>query len=412
MEFEVFELKNGLKVIFEPENYSPVVHVALTVSAGTRDENSRQQGIAHFIEHCLFKGTPRRRSFHIISRLDAVGGELNAYTTKEETCIYASFDRQFTERALELISDIVFHSVFPEKEIEKEKSVVVDEIQSYMDSPSELIFDEFEELLFNGHPLGHNILGTERSVNGFTRQDLQRFVGQNYHPSRMSLSISGNLDPKKVQRLTEKYFSEQPALIRRNSLPRKLPVRYRPFHEQRSYDTFQCHAVIGNRAYSSRSTKRTGLLLLSNLLGGAGMNSRLNLALRERNGYAYNVEAAYTPYSDTGVFTIYFGTDTRNMQKCLKLVEKELQLIRTRKLSDTQLAQAKTQLKGHIALSEENRVNRMLNLGKSLLMYGKVHEIEEVYRRIDKITAVQLLEIANEVLDAHKLSHLFYTTNS
>lgn len=404
---KVFELKNGIQAVFEPEDHSEVVHAVLTIGAGTRDEYPEEQGMAHFIEHCLFKGTKKRNGIEVISQLDSVGGELNAYTTKEETCIYASFHKHFLERGLELIADIVFHSVFPPAEMRKEKTVIIDEIRSYLDSPSELIFDEFEEQVYKGHPLGHNILGTEKTLKRFDKAMVKAFMQRNYVPSRMTLSISGKLPEAKAKFLAEKYFGHARSSDGFNS--RVLPVPAKPFKLKKNYSTFQDHVVWGGTAYRYEDKKRTAFVLLNNVLGGNAMNSRLNLVLREKHGFAYNVEASYVPYTDTGLFTIYFGTDKRNRAKCEELVLKELQNFRKKKFTSSQLEQAKIQLKGQLALSEENRLNRALGLGKSLLLYGKIQKMRDVYRRIEKVTAEEMQDVANELYNPDQLSRLVYT---
>lgn len=404
---KIFSLQNGIRGVFIPYSASDVVHFAFTVGAGTRDELPDEQGMAHYIEHCLFKGTKKRKAFHIISRLDAVGGELNAYTTKEETCIYASFDKRFTERAIELISDIVFHSVFPEKEIEREKTVIIDEIQSYQDSPAERIFDDFEETLFSGNPLGHNILGTEESVSGFSRKSVEKFMERNYIPEKMTLSISGNVTYEAVQKWMQKYFAV-------NKRSKQSGTRIKPvvkkFNLTKSYDTYQDHFVLGGKSYSLKSTRRPAFILLNNILGGNAMNSRLNIALRERNGFAYNVESSYSPYIDTGLFTIYFGTDHKNLERCERLVHKEIQHFREKKLSTRQLHMAKTQLKGQLAVNEENRINVVLSYGKSLLVFDRVYSTQEIHERIDKITAESVQDVANELFHPKNLNQLIYTS--
>lgn len=408
-DIKIFRLRNGLQVVFSPEKNSDVVHAALTIGAGTRDELPHEQGMAHYIEHCLFKGTKKRNTLDILGGLDSVGGELNAYTTKEETCVYGSFDRIFLERGLELIGDIVFHSVFPAAELKKEKTVIIDEIQSYLDSPSERIFDEFEELQFSGNALGHNILGTEKSLLSFTRKHVLDFIARNYRPERMTLSVSGKLSERRLMELVRKIFDQNIQCDVQHG--RVKPEEKKSFKEKRKYATFQDHFVLGGQAYEREHKKRTAFVLLNNVLGGNAMNSRLNLSLREKHGFAYNVEASYLPYSDTGIFTVYFGTDHRNLNKCEELVMKELQKLRKEKFSTSQLKQAKTQLKGQISISDENRLNRTLSLGKSLLLYGKIHSLQEVFRRIDKVSSADLLEVANEVYDESNLNRLIYLSN-
>lgn len=403
---QIYELKNGLRTVFTPYSGSNVVHLAVTIGAGTRDELDHEEGIAHYIEHCLFKGTKHKKAEQVISRLDAVGGELNAYTTKEETCVYASFDKIFIDRALELISDIIFHSVYPPKEIEREKTVIIDEIQSYQDSPSDRIFDEFEELLFKGNALGHNILGTEESVKRFSRKDILNFISRYYVPENMTISISGALNFSDLQKKLNVYFGRIKS--GKTQVNRKKPLlqKFKISHQQ---ETAQDHFVLGGKAYSVKSKERSAFILLNNILGGNAMNSRLNLILREKNGFAYNVESSYTPYQDTGLFTIYFGTDHKNFEKCRDLVSKELNKFRTEQLSSLKLKQYKTQLKGQIELSEENRMNNVLNLGKSLLIFDRLFSMEEVFKKIDAITPEDIYHVANTVFDPKHLNELQYT---
>jgi len=319
--YQTHILKNGLKVIHQQVD-GKAAWCGLIIGVGSRDERPEEEGIAHFIEHVIFKGTEKRKAFHILSRIEDVGGELNAYTTKEDTCIYASFLARDYERALELFADIVFHSVFPEKEIEKEKEVVIDEINSYKDSPGELIFDDFEELIYPDYPIGRNILGSEKAVKGLRRDDIIDFVKRNYRPGRMVISSVGDIPFDKLVRLIERYFGDipgDPAV-----LVRERPGIYLPRQKVIDMDTYQNHCIIGNVAYDYTEDKRLAFSLLVNILGGTGMNSRLNLNIREKYGLAYNIEASYTPYSDTGIFTIYFGCDAGDLDKCLRLCRKEM----------------------------------------------------------------------------------------
>lgn len=405
MDLFTHTLPNGIRLVHH-RVASPVGHCGLIINTGSRDENADEHGMAHFIEHVIFKGTQRRKTWHILSRLDDVGGELNAYTSKEETAIYASFLIQDFQRALELLHDITFHSVFPDKEIKKEKEVIIDEINSYKDNPAELIIDDFEELVFNDGPMGHNILGTSESIRNFNREDILKFIQNNYHTDQMVLCMVGNLPPTKVLKAAEKYFGIEPPSYRTQKRP--APSEYQPSEFRKELDTFQSHIAIGNIAYDLENPKRLGLSLLNNLLGGPGMNSRLNIALREKNGIAYNIESIYTPYFGTGVFSIYFGTDRQNIDRSLRIARRELSRLRNTKLGQMQLQKAKRQLKGQITISSENKENLMLNIGKSFLLYNKVDSLEDIYRKIDNLTAMDLLEIANEIFDEKQLSYLIY----
>lgn len=405
MEFKTYTLNNGIRIIHKPEK-SEVGYCGIIINAGSRDEDVNEHGMAHFIEHVVFKGTKKRKAFHVLSRLEDVGGELNAYTTKEETCIYASFLKEDYERSMELIADITFHSIFPDKEIEKEKEVIIDEINSYKDSPAELIFDDFEELLYPNHPIGRNILGTPEMLKSFSRNDIFNFINKNYHTDQIVFCSVGSQDFKRVVKLAEKYFGDIAENRRINKRSSILPSR--PTVIKTIKDTYQSHIIIGSTTYDYNHPKRLGLHLLNNLLGGPGMNSRLSMSLREKRGIAYNIESSYTPFYGTGVFSIYYGTDQKNVEKSLKIVFKELDKLRTVGLGDMQLHKAKRQLKGQIAISSESKESLMLNIGKSYLLYNKVDSLATVYDKIDKLSSSDLLEIANETFDPETLSQLIY----
>lgn len=389
-------------------NYVPnkAAYCGLIVNVGSRDEQAGEFGMAHFIEHVIFKGTEKRKAYHILSRLEDVGGELNAYTTKEDTCVYATFMAKDYERALELFADIVFHSVFPEKEIEKEKDVVLDEINSYKDNPGELIFDDFEELIYTGYPIGRNILGDEASVEQISREMVLDFVKRNYSPNRMVISSVGDIDFDKLVRLVEKYFSGYTSGV---SLQTRIkPEIYTPRFVELDKDTHQSHCIIGNIAYDYTQDNRLALSLLINLLGGAGMNTRLNLNIRERHGLAYNIEASYTPYSDTGIAMIYFGCDPEYADWCLSLCKKEMRLLYEEKLGPMQLKRAKAQMIGQLAISSENYENLMLSIGKSFLIYDKVDSLEDIYAQVEEITSELLVQVAKDIFDLDKQSVLLY----
>lgn len=405
MDYESYQLFNGIRIIhkFIPNMVS---HCGIIINAGSRDENSAEHGLAHFIEHVIFKGTKKRRAHHILARLEDVGGEINAYTTKEETCVYTSFMYKDYERAIELLTDIVFHSVFPDKELEREKEIVYDEINSYKDSPSELIFDDFDELLFRNNPMGRNILGTKKTVRSFSREKINRFITNNYKTDEIVISSVGNIKFNRLIQLINKHFADIPANTGR--MNRKLLSSYSPERHELKKRTYQTHCVIGNLAYSLKHENRLGMYLLNNLLGGPGLSSRLNMSLREKNGYSYNTESNYTPYSDTGAFSVYFGTDKHNLDKSMNLVLKEFRKLRDVKLGIAQLTKAKRQLIGQIAISSENYENHMLSMGKGFLIYNHVDSFPEIARKIENLTSAKLLEIANDVLDDRYMSHLIY----
>jgi len=405
MEFFIHTLDNGIRLIHKQEP-ARIAHFGLFVNTGTRDESPDEHGLAHFIEHVIFKGTTKRRAHHILSRLENVGGDLNAYTTKEETVIHASFLCEYYDRTIDLISDIVFSSVFPEKELEKEKTIIIDEINSYKDSPSELIFDDFEEQVFTGHPIGRNILGTARRVKRFTREDVIRFLAQKYHTDQMVISSVGNLPPKKIVALCEKYFGHIPPKIRVQ--PRQEFKQFNCIKTEKVKKTNQSHCIIGAQAYDMRNENRLALFLLNNLLGGPGMNSRLNMVLRERNGLTYNIESNYTPYTDVGLFTVYFGTDKSNTDKCIDYTLREFAKVRSTKLNGLQLKYAQNQFIGQLAISGESNENQMLSIGKSLLCFEKVDSLEEIYTKIANITTSQILQAANDILRPDLLSYLIY----
>jgi len=405
MDYYIYTLPNGIRLIHKPVK-SIIAHAGLFINAGSRDEGPDQHGLAHFIEHALFKGTQKRKPYHIISRLEDVGGDLNAYTTKEETCIHASFLRNDSERAIELISDIFFNSTFPEKEIEKEKEVIIDEINSYKDNPSELIFDDFEEVLFPESPLGRNILGTPEGLKSYSRADLLRFINENYHSDQIVLCVVGEIEKLRLIKIFHRYFENiEPRF--RNSDKRQVK-QYKPINTDEIKNTFQAHCVLGMPVFGFKDNRRITLHLLNNILGGPGMNSRLNMSLRERHGCTYNIESSYTPYSETGAFSVYFGTDKENLEKSIKLAHREFELIKTKKLGEIQLSKAKKQLMGQLAIASESNENQMINMGKSCLVFDKVDSMEEIYSQIEAVTALQLIEVANLVLSEKELSRVIY----
>jgi predicted Zn-dependent peptidase len=405
MQYNYHRLKNGIRIIHKSAS-SPVAHCGIVINAGTKNEPIALNGIAHFIEHVIFKGTKKRKAFHILSRLENVGGDLNAYTAKEETFLYASFLNEYYDRALELFSDILFNSTFPDKEIAKEKEVVLDEINSYKDSPAELIFDEFEELIYKGHPLGRPILGTPETVKSFDRGHVADFIAQNYLPEKMVIASVGNVSFAKLISICEKYFE---AAENRNHIQSPIElVSYAPEKLVEEKSNFQTHAIIGVPAYPVKDAKRNALALLNNMLGGPGMNSRLNLNIREKYGYCYSIESHYIPYSDTGNFHIYLGTDNGYLEKSLKLIQKELKILRDIKAGTLQLHRAKQQLKGQLAISLESNLNEMISIGKSHLFYDDVDTFDQIAEKIDQITAEQLLEVANEIFIPENFSQLTY----
>src|SRR6056297_1932009 len=404
-DFLTHTLANGIRLIHKPAD-SPVGHLGILINTGSRDEEPDEHGLAHFIEHSVFKGTRKRKAFHILSRIEDVGGELNAYTTKEETTLFSTFLAEFYDRTAELLSDILFNSTYPEKEINREKEVVYEEINSYKDSPSELIFDDFEELVYAGHPIARNILGTRKNLSRFNRKTILNFIGKNYHTDQMVISSVGKIDFAKLVKLIEKYFGSAETNTRVNG--RQRFGNYVPGIRILEKDTFQSHCVLGNVAYDIQHPKRITMVLLNNIIGGQAMNSRLNMALRERKGMAYNIESGYSAYTDTGLFNVYFGTDRENLGKATDLVLKEFKLLREKKLGTVQLRKAQKQLIGQIAISTENREDLMLTVGKSYLLFDKVESMRTIFEKIEAITPADLLEAANEVLQPDQLSRIVY----
>ena len=405
MDYERYRLENGIRII-HLHSESPVGHCGLIINAGSRDEEEHEHGMAHFIEHAIFKGTKKRKAYHILSRIDDVGGEINAYTSKEDTTIHTSFLKNDYERAIELMADITFNSIFPGKEISREKEVIIEEIKSYQDDPAELIFDDFEELIFKNQPLGKNILGNPKDLRRFTKADIESFIQNNYHTNEMVLCSVGNIPFAKLIRLANKYFGSIKSNPRVNQ--RIKFDNYTPEIKTIKKRTHQAHCIMGNIAYNTHDKKKIGMTLLDNILGGPGLNSRLNLLLREKYGYAYHVESNYTAYSDTGIFAVYFGTDKENLEKSIKLVKKEFARLRENKLGVMQLKKAKRQLFGQIAINAENNANLLLAIGKRYLLFNKVDQLDDIRQKIEAITVEDIQEIANEVLNEKKLSMLIY----
>ena len=406
MQYSSFILPNGLRIIHLPSD-SPVSYCGFTVNAGTRDEQSGKYGLAHFVEHMLFRGTEKRKVHYILNRMEAVGGELNAYTTKEETFIYTVCLHEDVERAIELLSDLIYHSQFSESEIEKEREVVIDEIHAYEDSPSELIFDEFENMLFAGSDLGHAILGEVESLQSFTSASCRDFTNNYYRPENMVFFSYGKAPFPRILRYVEKYspmifpVTTNPLLRNRPELsPAETSIQNKNLH--------QTHVVTGGKAYGLFDDKRMGLLLLNNVLGGPGMNSRLNVSMREKYGLVYSVDAEVVSYTDTGMFSIYFGCDPESMEQCLHLLFKELKYMRERKLSGSQLAAAVKQWKGQLGIASEHKENIALRLGKIFLHFNKYEPLPQTYQKIDALTAEDLLEISNEIYDEKQLFSLIF----
>ena len=393
-EFETYTLPNGIKGIHR-RTRSSVAHCALVINAGTRDEHKDEYGLAHFAEHAIFKGTKRRKAYQINCRLENRGGELNAYTTKEDTTIHATTLRSDFSKAVELIADVAFNSTFPERELAKEREVIVDEINTYKDSPADMIFDTFEDSIFAGSELGHNILGTKAALMRHTSESIKQFVARTHTTDQMVFSSIGNMSVKSVQSVVAKYLAEQPISTR--AFKRIAPEKVEPFDRVVNKHTHQTHCIIGARAYDINDDKRLPLSLLVNILGGPSANSRLNTVLREKNGLSYNTEAIYTPYNDCGMVAIYFSSDHHNADLCRELIDNELKSLRTTPPTARQLSMIKRQFLAQMAISMENNEGYMLGAGKSYLVHDEIDTLEEVYRKVSAVKAEQIMEVAEDI---------------
>ncbi|SFB17163.1 M16 family metallopeptidase [Algoriphagus aquimarinus] len=406
MELNIKELSNGIRIVHQEVTHTRLVHCGFILDIGSRDETKEQEGLAHFWEHMAFKGTKKRKTFHILNRLESLGGELNAYTTKEKVCFYASTLKEHYNKAAELLFDITFNSTFPEKQIEKERQVILEEMAMYRDSPDDAIQDELDELVFENHALGRNILGTEQTVGSFTQQDFFDFISTRLDTSRLIFSVVGNISFQKALRGIEGPLSQIQS--KRSLYVRSDFSNYTPKVKIQERDVSQSLCAIGRPAFSLYDPNRFKLFLLNNILGGPSMNSRLNLMLREKHGYVYSIESNYHPFSDIGFFGIYFGTEGKTLQKAQSLVLKEMSKMAKTKLGTVQLHMAKEQAIGQMAMAEENYSALMLVYGKSLLDHGKVDPLENIFYQIRNTTAEELQEIAQEMFNPDMLTFLTY----
>ncbi|MBO9673427.1 MAG: insulinase family protein [Sphingobacteriaceae bacterium] len=401
MEYNVHTLPNGIRLLHVP-SASTISHACIIINTGSRDEPANKAGLAHFIEHLIFKRTEKRSTNQILNRLESVGADLNAYTTKEYTCVHASFLNPYLDRTLELFNDIVFHSTFPEEEMEKEKSVILDEISSYLDQPEEAINDDFEDMLFAGHPLGNNILGTTDSVQAFTREDVINFRKANYRTNEIVIAVLGNYTLNSVINKGSKHFADvevnnpEKKRIKPAILAQSNTTVYKPI--------MQAHCILGTQAYSIHQPQKAALMLLNNYFGGNGMSSVLNLQIREKYGIAYTIESNFSPLSDTGIFTIYFGTDKEKQARALSLIFKEIKKLWEKPLNELQLQKAKNKFIGQIALSEENRIGLIISMAKSLIDHSKIDSLSTVFEKINAVTPLQMADVVNEVLDVEQLN--------
>ena len=408
--YEYHTLPNGIKIILS-HTPSRVTYSGVYINVGSRDERGAEEGTAHFIEHSLFKGTEHRKAYHILNRIDGVGGELNAFTTKEETCVYASSLSEHLERCLELFADILFHSTFPLNEIEKEKDVVLEEINSYNDTPSELIYDQYEELAYEHHPLAHNILGTKRNVKRFTPEGLRTFMRSHYTPERMVITVSGDVKMERLVKLCERHFGGFPQSDQNTQSilnTRKEKPTFRVFDRHINRHTHQAHMLIGCEAPDIYHADKTAFSLLNNILGGPAMNSRLNVAVREHYGFCYNIESQYIPFSDTGLFYVYAGVDLDAQDKARNLISDELMKMAENALSEQQLRQAQRQMIGQMAINDDYGLNEMQSIGKAYLCYDHVNTLEEMSADLLSVTTSDLLRVAQERFHPEKFSTLVY----
>ena len=413
--YNTHTLDNGLRIIHLP-SAEQVIYCGYQVAAGTRDELSGEEGMAHFCEHMTFKGTERRNALQIINSLEQLGGDLNAFTNKEDTTFYAAIQKEHIGKAVDLLTDIVFHSTYPQHEIDKEVEVICDEIESYNDSPAELIFDEFENILFAGHPLGHNILGKAEQLRTYKTEDALHFVRRHYRPDNAIFFAYGDLDfeklvkkirNEKLEIRNDDYQPSEDSTYKTNQHSSSL-IPHSSLNETRIIGSHQAHVMLGTRGYDIHHPLRIPLYLLNNILGGPGMNARLNLSLRERNGLVYTVESTMVSYSDTGIWNIYFGCDPHDVNKCLRLVRRELDKVMEKPLSESQLRAAKRQLKGQIAIACDNREQFALDFGKSFLHYGWEKDVTSLFDNIDKVTAADIQTVAQELFVPERLTTLIF----
>ena len=406
MNYITESLPNGMRVIHVPNN-SPISYCGIMINSGSRDELPDESGIAHFTEHMLFKGTKRRRAHHVTSRMESVGGELNAFTSKEETVVYSVFLEEYFQRSVELLSDMIFDSQFDENQIERERIVILDEINSYLDTPSVLIYDDFEQILFKNHELGYPILGTPESLMNITKETMRNYVNRQFQPDKMVFFSMGNTPFSKLMKIAQKYFTnETNAFVPK---PRVAPQQTSTKQISMKKETHQTHVVLGRRTFDMFHPDRIALFLLNSILGGMGMNSRLNSSLRERNGLVYTVESNQALYSDSGVFSIYFGCDPRNTNKCLSLIQKETQKLTQTPLTPHQLAKAKKQLRGELGISSENKENLVLDMAKSFLHFNRYINLTELSEEIELVNSEQIKDVASSLFVTEEFSSLHYS---
>lgn len=386
--------------------HTRILHCGITLDVGSSSEALHEQGLAHFWEHMAFKGTTHRSAYHIINRLEKVGGELNAYTTKEKMCFYASALSDYADQAIELLSDITFHSTFPEKEMDKERTVILEEMAMYNDTPDDAIQDEFDQLIFGQHPLGHNILGTPDSIKSANTDLLKQFVANNLSTERIVLSATGPLSFKQFCKIAERYLSPIPYCKSTKAREPFLPLP--PLERTVKKSITQVHCMLGTYSYALHHSQRLPFFVLANLLGGPAMTARLNLMLREKYGLVYSIDAQYQPYLDTGLFSIYFATEAQQLERSTELIAKVIKDIQQNPLTNTRLHQVKQQLKGQLAMAEEGNLSFMMMMGKSILDLGRLETLTEIFEGIDALSSIAICDMANEILAPDRFFKLTY----
>ena len=408
-EFEVLTLSNGIRVVHKEVTTTKIAHCGIVLDVGSRDESPDQFGIAHFWEHMAFKGTKSRKAHHIINSIDSVGGELNAYTTKEKIYFYTSVLDRFVDKAFDILSDITFHSIFPEKQIERERQIILEEMAMYQDTPEDAIQDDFDDQVFASHPLGHNILGISATIKSFSKEHFFGFLRESIDTSRIIVSFVGNMPFSKVVKLAQKYLGDIPAQTRKPRPSNNL--NYLPSHKEVTRPISQANVGLGVTAYTLSDPKRIPFSMITNLLGGPSMNTRLNMTLREKMACVYAIDAHYAAYTDTGLFTVFYGTEKRNLNKSKNAVYRELERIKKEKLGTVQLHKLKEQMMGQLAMAEENYSGLMLAMAKSLLDLDRLQSLDEVFEEIENVTAGELQEVANEVFQKDQISSLTFIPN-
>ncbi|MEL6676920.1 MAG: pitrilysin family protein [Bacteroidota bacterium] len=406
MDYTIITLPNGLRVIHQYVPYTRTVHCGYVIDTGSRDDAEGEMGMAHFIEHMIFKGTAKRKTFHILNYLESVGGDVNAYTTKEKTCLYASMVAEHFERATELLTDIAFNSIFPQKEIIKEKQVIAEEIDMYRNAPDEAIFEDFDEMIFPQHSLGHPILGTKQSINTFTQDRVRHHIQQVYAQERIVFSIVGNVSEKKVRRVIHKYLA--PLELPSGGAQRTSPNQQQIIHKEVEIATDQAHEIVGGRAYALQKELYIPFLILNNLLGGPAMNSRLNLNIREKYGLSYSIHSFYSPFLDSGIWGVYYACESRNLERIRKLVQKEFLHLREKPLSALKLNQVKKQLTGQLVLSYENLLSQMLGQAKEMLDFGTPLSFADYLQKIEEVTAQEIQEAADQIFFQQARTQITY----